>query len=475
MKNITPRITEQNNYNLKYVWMISLVAAMGGLLFGYDWVVIGGAKPFYEAYLGLTDAEQAWRAGWAISSALIGCLVGALACGMITDRLGRKRILIGAAALFLISAGWTALAQDYHSFILARIIGGIGIGLASNVSPMYIAEISPSEMRGKFVSINQLTIVIGVLAAQVVNLLIYNAHPVPEDASTEFILDSWNGQTGWRWMFAAEAVPAGLFLLLALVVPESPRWLIKQSRRAEAERILLKIGGSQYAENEVEAINSTLQTKTDKVSYRELWSPKLRAILILGMFIAVLQQWCGINVIFNYAQEIFEAAGYDVSGMMFNVVITGVVNVVFTFIAFKTVDKWGRRPLMLLGAGGLMMTYLILGSCYWFELTGSIVLVVVLTAIACYAMTLAPVTWVLLSELFPNRIRGMAMSLCVSALWIACFILTVTFKPINVALGAAGTFWLYGAICMLGALFLYFRLPETKGKTLEEIERELTK
>ena len=208
------------------------------------------------------------------------------------------------------------------------------------------------------------------------------------------------------------------------------------------------------------------------VHYRELLDPRLLKILGLGIFIAVFQQWCGINVVFNYAEEIFKTAGYDVSGMMFNVVVTGLVNLVFTFVAIKTVDRWGRRPLMLLGAGGLMVTYGVLGACYWFGVEGLPVLIVVLTAIACYAMTLAPITWVLISEIFPNRIRGAAVSLAVSSLWIACFLLTISFKPINVALGAAGTFWLYGAICLIGFLVLFKSVPETKCRTLEEIEEQ---
>ena len=462
----------KTDYNLKFLWMICLVAAMGGLLFGYDWVVIGGAKPFYEAFYGLTGEDQAWRAGWAMSSALAGCLGGALLSGAITDRIGRKKVLIIAASLFTVSAIWTALSNDYNSFIIARILGGIGIGLASNVSPIYIAELSPASMRGKFVSINQLTIVIGVLAAQVVNLLIYQSAPVETDASVEVILNSWSGQTGWRWMFAAEAVPAGLFFLLGLVIPESPRWLLKRSRGDEARAILVKIGGESYADKEIAEVEATLAGEHNVVHYSELFHPRLLKILGLGIFIAVFQQWCGINSIFNYAEEIFKAAGYDVSGMMFNVVITGLVNLVFTFVAIKTVDKCGRRPLMLFGAGGLMVTYAILGACYHFGVQGLPVLIVVLVAIACYAMTLAPITWVLLSEIFPNRIRGAAMSLAVSSLWIACFVLTISFKPINLALGASGTFWLYGAICLVGFVVMYLKVPETKGRTLEEIEQQ---
>jgi len=463
----------KSQYDLKFIWSISLVAAMGGLLFGYDWVVIGGAKPFYEVFFDLQGSDQSWKSGWAMSSALVGCLFGALLSGAITDRWGRKKILLLAAILFTVSAVWTALSQSFDEFIIARIVGGIGIGLASNASPMYIAEISPSEMRGKFVSINQLTIVIGVLAAQIVNLLIYNTHPVAKDSTATDLLASWNGQFGWRWMFAAESIPAALFLMLALTVPESPRWLIKQRRTEQARSILTRIGGVSYAEAEVTDIDETLKGEHNVVHFRELLSPKLLKILALGIFIAMFQQWCGINVIFNYAQEVFAAAGYDVSGMMLNIVITGIVNLAFTFVAIRVVDSWGRRPMMLLGSGGLMVTYLILGACYYFELKGLVVLVVVVTAIACYAMTLAPITWVLLSEIFPNRIRGAAMSLCVSALWIASFALTVTFKPINSALGAAGTFWLYGFVCLVGFIVIKWKVPETKEKSLEAIEREL--
>lgn len=462
-------------YNLKFIWLNCLVAALGGLLFGYDWVVIGGAKPFYEAFFNLTGEEQAWWAGWAMSSALTGCLAGALLSGLLTDRFGRKIVLIAASALFIVSAVWTALSHTYMTFILARITGGVGIGLASNVSPIYIAEMSPAEMRGKLVSINQLTIVIGVLAAQIINLLIYQYAPVADDASTAVILDSWNGIYGWRWMFAAETVPAGLFFLLTLTIPESPRWLLKQSRKEDARTVLEKIGGKDYADREIEDVEQTLRGEHNVVRYTELLEPRLLKIVGLGIFIAVFQQWCGINVIFNYAEEIFKAAGYDVSGMMFNIVITGLVNLIFTFVAIKTVDRWGRRPLMLLGAGGLMITYAVLGACYYFGIQGLPVLIVVLLAIACYAMTLAPITWVLISEIFPNRIRGAAVSLAVSALWIACFLLTISFKPINVALGAAGVFWLYSAICLIGFVGLLFYVPETSGRTLEEIEAELTK
>ena len=337
---------------------------------------------------------------------------------------------------------------------------------------MYIAEVSPAETRGRFVSINQLTIVIGILAAQIVNYSL--AQPVPDDATLDFLRASWNGQYGWRWMFGAETVPAFLFFLLMWLVPESPRWLVKYGRDAEAGRILGRVGGEAYARAEVADIRATLATQEiARVNFRDLLEPRLLKILGLGVFLAVLQQWCGINVIFNYAQEVFAAAGYGVSGIMFNIVVTGIVNLLFTFVAIFTVDRFGRRGLMLLGAGGLAIIYAVLGTGYFAGSRGVHMLVLVISAIACYAMTLAPVTWVIISEIFPNRIRGAAVAVSVVALWIGCTALTFTFPFLKRALGAHGAFWLYGVICVVGFVVILARLPETKGKSLEQIEREL--
>ena len=454
---------------MKFIWAICFVAAMGGLLFGYDWVVIGGAKPFYEAYFNLTNSFQV---GWAMSCALVGCMVGSVLSGGLSDKFGRRRLLIFSGFLFTLSAIGTGWAESFNSFVIFRLIGGIGIGLASNLSPMYIAEISPASMRGKFVSINQLTIVIGILAAQLINYLI--AEPVAENATAEMILKSWNGQWGWRWMFWAETIPAFLFFLFMFLLPESPRWLVKNGKDKSAGKILEKIGEKFYAQDALTNIKKSLVNEIEKVNFRELLEPRLMKILLLGVVLAVFQQWCGINVIFNYAHEIFTEAGYGVSGMLFNVVITGIVNLVFTFVAIYTVDRLGRRKLMLSGAIGLAIIYLFIGLSYYFQISGVHVLVLVVMAIACYSCTLAPVTWVIISEIFPNRIRGAAMSIAVTMLWIACFVLTYTFPVLNKKLGTAVTFWIYMMICVLGFCFIKRSLPETKGKTLEEIEIELT-
>lgn len=465
----SPAVSRQS-YNRLFLWRVCLIAAMGGLLFGYDWVVIGGAKPFYEAYFRITDRPVVQ--GFCMSSALLGCLVGAAVAGAVSDRYGRRGPLIAAGVLFTATGVGTALAWDLVSFNLARWIGGVGIGLASNLSPMYIAEVSPAETRGRFVSVNQLTIVVGILAAQIVNWLI--ARPVPAGVDPVQLGASWNGLVGWRWMFAAEGVPAVLFLVLMLVVPESPRWLVKFGRYDAARAVLEQVGGLSYAEAELADIRETIsREETGHVRVRDLFEPGLFRILSLGVVLAVFQQWCGINVIFNYAQEVFAAAGYGVSEVLFSIVITGAVNLVFTFVAIATVDRWGRRPLMLVGAGGLAVLYALLGTGYAIGSRGPHMLGIVVAAIACYAMSLAPVTWVVISEIFPNRIRGTAMSVAVFALWAACTVLTLTFPVLNHRLGAHGTFWLYGAICLAGFAYIYRYLPETKGKSLEDLERQL--
>ena len=458
----------QTHLKMGYVWTICLVAACGGLLFGYDWVVIGGAKPFYEAYFSITDPAQS---GWAMSSALVGCVFGALASGWCADKFGRKIPLIIAAALFTLSAWGTALAGSFDLFVAWRIVGGLGIGLASALSPMYIAEISPAAQRGRFVAVNQLTIVIGVLAAQLVNLAI--AKPVATSATLAEISASWNGQVGWRWMFGSGVVPALAFLILMFFVPESPRWLVRVGKSQRAHQMLMRIGNQRYADETIRDIEQTLSKDTQKVSWSALWHPKVRPIIVIGMVLAMFQQWCGINVIFNYAQEIFASAGFDINSTLKSIVATGLINLIFTIAALPLVDKIGRRKLMLLGAAGLTIIYALIAAAYGLGILGLPVLILVLAAIAIYALTLAPVTWVLLSEIFPNRVRGLAMSLGTLALWVACFLLTYTFPLLNAGLGASGSFLLYGVICAAGYLYILRNVPETKGITLEALEEQL--
>jgi SP family sugar porter-like MFS transporter len=455
-------------FRAMHVWLAAASGALGGLLFGYDWVVIGGAKPFYERYFQLDSPSQE---GWAMSCALIGCLFGALSSGPLSDRFGRKRLLTLAAFVFAVSSLGTALAPHFVSFVAWRMLGGYAIGLASGISPMYIAEISPAHLRGRLVSLNQLAIVFGILLAQVMNWLI--ARPVPLGATSHDILVSWNGQWGWRWMFGVTAVPSVLFLVATFLVPESPRWLAAKGRKQQALDVLERLGGRSDAVQVLADFASASEDQPQRSLLQELSAPGMAQVLLLGVGLAVLQQWCGINVIFNYAQEIFAAAGYQVSDTLFNIVVTGAVNVAFTVIALAAIDRFGRRFLLLVGISGLVVIYAVLGLLYRTHLQGLPMLVLVLAAIACYAMSLAPVTWVVIAEIFPNRVRGSAMSIAVTALWTACFLLTYTFPLLNARLGAAGTFWTYAAICMAGLLFLYLRLPETRGKTLEQIEFEL--
>jgi len=426
------------SHNKSFVYFICLVSAMGGLLFGYDWVVIGGAKPFYELFFGIADNPL--LQGVAMTTALVGCLFGAMVAGSLADRYGRRPLLQLSAVLFTVSAVATGAFDDFTLFNIARFIGGVGIGVASAMAPMYIAEVSPADIRGRMVSLNQMTIVLGILGAQIVNMLLARDTSVAANMT-------WDVAWGWRWMFWAETLPAALFLVMSCFIPESPVYQQLKSlppRRLSEERGLL--GRAPY-----------------------------RRVLLLGLVVAVFQQWCGTNVIFNYAQEIFVGAGFDVDGMFINIVITGIANVIFTIVALFTIEKWGRRTLILLGAGGLGVIYFVLGTCYAVGMTGVLMVALVVAAISVYAMTLGPVTWTLLAEIFPHRVRGVAMATCTFALWVGCCTLTFSFPSMNAALGSSGTFWVYSAICISAFLFLFRHCPETKGKSLEQLERELVR
>src|SRR5271157_2034039 len=339
----------QGPYNARYVWLLATVAALGGLLFGYDWVVIGGAKPFYEKFFQLSSEQQI---GWANSCALLGCLLGSLVAGAGADRFGRKKLLIASAVLFAVSSVLTGWASTFTAFVVWRIAGGVAIGVASNVSPVYIAEISPAPWRGRMVAMNQMAIVVGVLGAQIVNWAI--AQPVPVPATAEMIRQSWNGQYGWRWMFTVVAIPAVVFFVTALFIPESPRWLAKTGDQAGARRTLTRIGGKQYGEETLAEIQDALGSEADgMVPWRELLTPDSLKVLWIGVARAVLHQWSGINIIFNYAEEIYRSAGYGVSGILFNIVITGTINLVLPLVALTLVDRVGRRSLMLFGCAGI--------------------------------------------------------------------------------------------------------------------------
>ncbi len=461
-----------NNYafNHNYIRSISLTAALGGLLFGYDWVVIAGAKPFFQEYFSLTGSDSTGSLGWAMSCALVGCFLGSVLSGILSDKYGRKRLLILAAFLFIVTAIATGIASSFELFVLSRIANGVAIGLASNLSPVYIAEIAPPEHRGKLVAVNQLTIVLGVLLAQLVNWLI--AEPIPQGISGGELLNTWNGQSGWRWMFIAAAVPAVVFFILVFLIPESPRWLILKMREVEARRVLNRIGNSSYANDQVAEITRSVFERTKSTNWRMLIDRRILNVVFLGMFLAFLQQWSGNNTIFYYAQEIFEAAGYKVGDILFNIVITGSVMLVFSLVAIRSVDRIGRKKLLLIGCLGMAGAEILLGFSYHFVITGLPVVMLVLVAVAFYSCTLAPVVWVVISEIFPNNIRGLAVSLSTSTLWISSFLLIYTF-PFIQKLGISWAFWVYSSLLIIGFLVIKINLVETKGKSLEQIESGL--
>ena len=455
----------KNSYNYSYLWLLTLAAAMGGFLFGYDWVVVGGAKPFYEQFFGIAGSPA--QQGWGTSSAMIGCMIGAFVCFLTTERWGRKWLLAGAALIFMVSAIGLAFCNVW------RIVGGLSIGATLNLSPVYISEMVPPHIRGKFVSINQLLINVGMLCCQVVNWSIASAHDIgvtPE--SVEFVT-TWNVQTGWRWMFGVIAIPSLVFLGLMVAVPESVRWLIKNKQLQKAKETLVKIGGEDYAAAELREIEKTVAREDPGMDFRALFQPKMLKILGLGFFIALLQQWCGMNVTFYYAADIFTKAGYGISDMMFQIVIIGGIAMLSVVATILMIDKVGRKKLMLYGTASMTVLYGIIGFLFHQNITGLPLVIFVLLNVMAYQLTLAPIVWVILSEIFPNRVRGAAMSLSALVLWAGNFSLTYTFPLIKESIGWANNFWLYGGICLLGFIILYRILPETKNKTLEQIEKEL--
>jgi SP family xylose:H+ symportor-like MFS transporter len=443
-----------------YVFMVTLVAALGGLLFGYDTGVINGAIGPLKAHFSLNPRQE----GWAMGCALLGCALGAIGAGPLSDRFGRKKALIVSAVLFFISAVGTAIPRTLTTFILYRILGGLGVGAASLISPMYIAEISPARIRGRMVSINQFAIVSGFLVVYFVNYFI----ALQGDAA-------WNEQAGWRWMFGSESLPALGLLILAFLVPESPRWLTKQGRTDEALHILSRVDGADYARAELAEIRETLTHEGG--SLRQLFLPGMRIVLVIGVVLAVLQQVTGINVFLYFGTEIFKKMGAGTNAALLQTIIVGAVNLTFTVIAIRTVDRIGRRPLMMIGSAGMGVCLIAMGLAAYRQTTGLWMLLFILGYIACFALSVGPVTWVILSEIFPTRVRGRAMAIATVCLWVANYIVSQTFpmmdeNPWLVATFRRGfPFWLYGAFCIVLLFFVRAYVPETKGKSLEQIER----
>lgn len=444
-----------------YLGLICFVATLGGLLFGYDTAVIAGAIGFLQKRFALTPIEE----GWAAASALAGCVLGAALAGTISDRLGRRKMLLIAAVLFLVSAVGTAVPPTLFWFVVFRLLGGIGVGAASMSSPMYIAEISPARIRGRMVSLNQFAIVFGMLAVYFVNYFIAGLGD-----------ETWNVQSGWRWMFGSEAVPALALWVLLLLVPESPRWLVEQGRREEAVGVLARINGPAQAEREIADIERAISAESGSLG--QLLLPGMRLALTIGVVLAVLQQITGINVFLYFAPEIFKSiAGAESDAALLQTVVVGAVNMLFTVVAIWTVDRWGRKPLMLIGFTGMAANLLFLGLAAYFERKDAWVLIFMLGYIASFALSVGPVTWVILSEIFPTRIRGRAMAIATVCLWAANLVISQTFPMLDknerliATFHHAFPFWLYGAFCVVAIVFVGACVPETKGRTLEEIEK----
>ena len=443
-----------------YVFLVCIVAALGGLLFGYDTAVISGAIGFLQKHYNL---DPQWLTGWAAASALVGCVLGVSMAGILSDRLGRKNVLIVSAILFFVSAIGTALPRDLNMFVIFRIIGGVGVGAASIVSPMYIAEISPARIRGRMVSVNQFAIIFGMLIVYFVNFFIASRHT-----------EAWNVQYGWCWMFGSEALPALVLLVLLFFVPESPRWLTKQNRRDKALAILLRVGGRGYAAKELAAIEEAIARESGSIT--QLFTGGMRIVLVIGIVLAVLQQVTGINVFLYYAPEIFKTMGTETNAALLQTVVVGAVNLLFTIVAIWTVDRLGRKPLMIVGSMAMGISLAAMGLAAFYQKTEVWVLMFILSYIAGFALSVGPVTWVILSEIFPTRIRGRAMAIAAFCLWTANFIVTQTFTVMDKdewlveKFHHGFPFWVYGALCGVSVLFVWLFVPETKGKTLEEIE-----
>jgi SP family xylose:H+ symportor-like MFS transporter len=456
-----------------YVLLLTGVAALGGMLFGYDTAVISGAIGFLSEHFQLDP--QLWK-GWAAASALAGCALGAAMAGMLSDRFGRRGTLLAAAVLFFISAVGTALPRTFAEFVFYRIVGGLGVGAASMTSPMYIAEISPARIRGRMVSINQFAIIAGMLVVYFVNYFIaqYGASMDQIAGAAE---GTWNVRLGWRWMFASEALPAGLFFALLFFVPESPRWLVMRGREERAVAVLARVGGDAHAAAEIADIRDALARETG--SWAELLQPGMRVVLAVGVVLAILQQVTGINVFLYFAPEIFRKLGTGTNAALLQTVLVGAVNLTFTIVAIWTVDLVGRKPLMLLGAGGMGVCLLAMGMAAYWQRTEVWMLAFVLGYIACFALSVGPVTWVILAEIFPTALRGRAMAVATVCLWIANYLVTQTFtimdeSPTLVERFHHGLpFWVYAAFCAVSVVFVWRWVPETKGKTLEQIQREL--
>jgi sugar porter (SP) family MFS transporter len=445
VKNIHGADTSKYRFNKSYIIGISFISALGGYLFGFDFAVISGALPFLQKQFNL---DSYWE-GFATGSLALGAMIGCVVAGYVSDKYGRRPGLLGSAVIFAVSSLAMAFSPTRDLFIVSRFCAGIGVGMASMLSPMYIAEISPAHLRGRMVAINQLTIVLGILITNLVNYTLRD-----------------KGGDAWRWMFGLGFIPSALFFLGALWLPESPRWLVRVRKDRMAELVLCKIGDRNFVKESLQSIEKSLHGIT-KSSYSEVFGKSVLPAVLVGIGLAVFQQFCGINTVFNYAPKIFESIGASKDDQLLQTVFIGGVNLIFTILAMYLVDRLGRKPLMLIGAGGLAIIYVVVAQMLVSH--SAYVSIFLLSAIGIYSLSLAPVTWVLISEIFPNKIRGEAISIAVISLWAAYFVLVFTFPALFEKLQYK-SFYIYSTVCVIGFLFIYFKVKETKGRTLEELE-----
>ncbi len=442
-----------------FILQITIVAALGGLLFGYDTAVIAGAIGYLQTKFDLSAA----MVGWAASSAIWGCIIGVLCTGFLSDRFGRKKVMILTAVLFAISAIGSAIPNSLTEFIIARFIGGLGVGAASMLSPLYISEIAPAKNRGKLVSLYQLAIVIGINLVYFINLEIATLNT-----------EAWNVEYGWRWMLGSETLPALLFFVLLFFVPESPRWLVKNGREAEALITLEKINGYEKSREILADIKGVLNQETGTI--KELFKPGLRIALVVGVFLALFSQITGINAIIYYAPEIFKSVGFGTDSAFSQTVFIGLVNTLFTFVALIFIDKAGRKTLLLWGVAGMVVCLAGVAISFYFNFTsGPWLLIFILGYIACFASSLGPIPWVIISEIFPTKTRGIAMSFCTVVLWIGVLLITQLTPIFLEDLGGAFTFCIFLVNAIFLLIFTWKVIPETKQRTLEEIEKSWKK
>lgn len=439
--------------NSSYLSFICLIATMGGLMFGFDISIISGAVPFIQPYFGWNELQL----GWGVSSLLVGAIVGAFGSGMFTDKYGRKKILIIVALFFALSCAATALSKTSAGFIFARLFGGLAVGAASVLSPMYVAEVAPARNRGTLVAIYQLTIVLGILISYIIN---YWLHDVDNN---------------WRWMFATGIIPSVLFFTGLFFIPESPRWLFKAGRKEECLKVLTRIGGEELAKSEIKEISESFKGSQSFVKISELLKPSSRKVMLVGFFLAVFVQISGINTVVDYAPKILMSVGVEIKNALLQTSLIGLINGLFTFVAILLIDKVGRRKLYLIGSMGMTITLVLLAISFYLKMDGIFTLIFIMAFIAFFAACIGPVFWTLVSEIFPNRIRGKALAFASFSQWVFNFLVVLLFPYFLNTVGGATTFLFLALMSALQWLFTYINVPETKGKSLEEIEQHWTR